>query len=175
VRPGHSLQFSELISGTRDNASAARLKSPASDGGCESHATVVAVSECSVDLAVRRAACQGCNGRCLGQLLNSGPQQPVRIQRRQLATPADNFEVGESLKLTVTGTTLIGLSSLAYLLPVVVMLLFAVGCYSFASQLDFAVAGMALIGLILGLVCCNLFSRWYSHDSAPRIRAVRTV
>ena len=129
----------------------------------------------AIDLAIQRPACQGCNGRCLGQLLNTGSEQPVRIQRRQLAGLADHIEVGESLKLTITGTTLIGLATLAYLLPVVGMLLFAVGCYCFASQSDITVAVMAFTGLIVGLVCCNLLTRRYSQGTAPRIRVVGTV
>lgn len=142
--------------------------------GCESTATVVALPEGAIDLSVHQAACAGCDGRCLGRLLSTGSAKSIRVQRIHIVGPADDLAVGDSLTMSVPRDTLIGLSSLAYLLPVVLMLLFAVVCFRYLSRSDLTLAVMALIGLGLGFWCSKLLTHWYSQSLGPRIRVVRT-
>ena len=142
----------------------------ASPDGNTCHASIVGTHECYIDVKVEQTPCAGCHGRCLGQLIGKDSNKSVRVLRQYIENQSANLAVGDSVKISVTRGTLIGLSSLAYLVPVVLMLLFAVVCYGFVSRSEPMLAVMAMVGLAIGLVVCRITTHWYSQSFGPGIR-----
>ena len=143
-----------------------------SSAGNTCQALIVGTHEDHIDVKVQRATCAGCQGRCLGQLITHDNGKSIRLLRQHIESQHGDLAVGDSVDLSVSRGTLIGLSSLAYLVPVVLMLLFAVVCYGFISRSESMVACMAVIGLIAGLVGCKFATRWYSAIFGPGIRVL---
>lgn len=137
--------------------------------GCAASARIVRLGRCDVDVVVSQSSCAGCNGRCLGQLLAKSSSHSVRMMRDQIEYFPEQLRVGDHINLTVSRSTLIGLSLLAYLQPVVLMLLFGWVCYGYLSRADAAIALSMVVGLILGLAVCKLLMDWFSQNTGPRI------
>ena len=133
---------------------------------CESTAEIVNVFDTHIDVAVVRSACAGCNGRCLGML---NRDRPVPLSRALLPTDL-LLRPGQVIRLHVPRVTLIGLSSLVYLLPVVLMLLLAIACEYLLDASEVMTAGAALVGLLAGLLACRRISALISPAIRRRIR-----
>lgn len=104
-----------------------------------------------IALQVCRDPCVGCNGRCSAFFLANVADRPISVSIPCFKPTFEHFDVGNQVKIGVPVKTLIGLSLLVYLAPLVLMLLSAVVCFRFISQSDVAVAISALFGLIGGL------------------------
>ncbi|MEM7259596.1 MAG: SoxR reducing system RseC family protein, partial [Pseudomonadota bacterium] len=102
-----------------------------------------------------RQTCKGCNGQCLG--LASG-EKIVRLPRSIVESVA-HVQVGDELQLSLPRPMLMSLSSLVYLLPVVLMLLFAIACQFLFGGSEAATVLAALIGLGAGFVVCHIAAK----------------
>lgn len=112
-----------------------------------------------LDLGVIRELCPGCDGRCGMFALLPPADSSIRVSKKHLdltGCPA----VGESVTVAVSSSTLISLSSLVYLTPLVLMLLSMVACFWFYSRSDAALAIWAVSGLLAGLVAVQHIVRW---------------
>lgn len=105
-----------------------------------------------IALQVCRQPCAGCNGRCGAFSLAKVVDRPVLVSRPYLNPLSGHFDVGSQVRVGVPVKTLIGLSSLVYLVPLVLMLLSTVVCSRVVSQSDVAIAISAGFGLIGGLI-----------------------
>lgn len=115
-------------------------------------AEVTEQSEQQVRLRVCREPCAGCDGKCLGMLFSRTDQNAVEVNRNLLEIVTGELTDGSQITVKVQSGTLIALSSLVYLVPLILMLLSAVVCEMMISQSDSAVAGSAAFGLAGGLL-----------------------
>ena len=95
--------------------------------------------------------CETCN-RC-----SAGVNQQTRTEPIHLKVPANSgqglaLRAGDRVDLQFPGGTLVTLSSLVYLLPVLLMLSFAFVINRFVSTADSATALSALSGLLAGFL-----------------------
>ena len=74
------------------------------------------------------------------------------VSRDLLDIAPGELSDGSQITIMVQSGTLIALSSLVYLAPLILMLLSAVVCEMMISQSDSAVAGSAAFGLAVGLL-----------------------
>lgn len=97
-------------------------------------------------------ACNRCGG-CTSGLMNGASVSseiilPYSLLKKQNLPP---LKIGQSLDAMVPATMLLALSSLVYLLPVVLMLFFSVSCDLLLDASEAQIAGSAVVGLCLGL------------------------
>ncbi len=123
-------------------------------------ARVTAVTEDQISVGVMRELCAGCDGRCGFLALVPARDGGVCLSKRHFSSFPDGELTaagsGGHVSISVPSTTLIGLSSLVYLTPLLLMLLSAVACFRFYSQSDAAVALCAGFGLGCGFVVVRL-------------------
>lgn len=117
----------------------------------EISAEVTEQSQQQVRLQVCREPCTGCDGKCLGMLFSRSEPNSVEVSRLHIDSTSGQFTAGDKVRVLVRPKTLIALSSLVYLAPLILMLLSAVACEMMISQSDSAVAGSAALGLVAGL------------------------
>lgn len=124
-------------------------------------------------LQVCRQPCAGCSGRCGAFFLADVANRPISVSRPYFKRPNRHFDVGNQVKVGVPVETLIGLSLLVYLTPLVLMLLSAVVCFQFFSQSDIAIAISAVFGLIGGLTVVRFLLAMLEKKQAAEILFIR--
>ncbi len=99
------------------------------------------------------AACTRCGG-CMSALNNPDGSVAVGInlpKSLSIRQDARLLKSGQLIEIAVPSKILLALSSVVYLLPVVLMLFFAVSCDLLFAASEVQVAGSAVVGLCLGL------------------------
>lgn len=126
-------------------------------------ARVTAETKDQITVGVTHERCPGCDGRCGFLAFLPASQDAICLSKGHFrAFPEDNHGAiagvgaGGQVSISVQSKTLIGLSSLVYLTPLLLMLLSAVACFRFYSQSDAAVAVCAGFGLVCGVVVVRL-------------------
>lgn len=135
---------------------------------CDAVASVASVDTEFVEVEVVREACAGCNGRCLGFAAgNSTIKLPVVLVDDNVL-----LRKGDVVSLSTPRHTLIGFSLLVYLLPIVLMLLFAVACDIFVSSAELAVTAFALGGLAIGAAVSRIAISRFAQLARAQISVV---
>ena len=116
-----------------------------------------------VAAAINNAACQGCRG-CTG-----ATSHPVDIDLQKsdlIQHKIRSLQIGQTVELELPEAMLLALSSVVYLLPVLLMLFFTVCCDLLFAASEAQIAASAFVGLGLGLACivflvrrCDLISQ----------------
>lgn len=94
-------------------------------------------------------SCAGCTG-CGSIAKNTGDAQLVRLPSELL--PFIHPPVGQRVQIEASGEMLLALSLVVYVSPVILMLLFSVGCSFLFQASEGVVALSAACGLAVGLV-----------------------
>lgn len=139
----------------------------------ERSAQITEQSEQQIRLRICRDVCTGCDGKCLGILLSRADQNSVVVGRNLLDSESGGFSAGNRVTVMVRSETLIALSSLVYLLPLVLMLLSAVACEMVVSQSDSAVAWSAVFGLVCGLALVKTVLSKLDHNRISQTLSIR--
>jgi len=100
---------------------------------------------------------QSCAANCVG-CGQSRTAEPVRVSLPASLIASSDHTIGSdgSFELSIRGEMLIALSSLVYLSPVVLMLLFCAGCSVLYPGQESRIALAAAIGLGIGLTAVGL-------------------
>jgi positive regulator of sigma E activity len=124
---------------------------------CE--AQIVAANPANVSLRIEQQRCQRCSGGCLRRLLGSADEQVVVLPREHFAVTGHELSRGRRVQITFPTPLLLALSSVVYLVPVIVMLLFAIGCSLLVPDSEALLLGALCLGLAVGLLGSNLLVR----------------
>ncbi len=81
----------------------------------------------------------------------------MRLPARLIDPAPHSIDEGDSFQLEAPGTMLIALSLAVYIQPVVLMLLFSVGCSVLYPERESMVIAGAVAGLVTGLGAVGLF------------------
>ena len=136
-------------------------------------ARITAQSEHQIELQVCRQPCVGCDGRCGAFFPGSTDSNSVPVSKSHVKSIVDDLDDGGQVKVGVSVRTLIGLSSLVYLVPLVLMLLSAIACFRYLSQSDSAVAVSAGFGLIGGLLIVKYLLSGIEKNQAAETLFIR--
>lgn len=100
-----------------------------------------------------------CNMGCLGCSCTSSDRNAglMRLPARLIDPAPHSIDEGDSFQLEAPGTMLIALSLAVYIQPVVLMLLFSVGCSVLYPERESMVIAGAVAGLVTGLGAVGLF------------------
>lgn len=93
------------------------------------------------------------------RLLGSEADKPVSLASEHFSVPLSQLAAGSRVQVTFPTGLLLALSSLLYLAPVFVMLLFAIGSYLAVPESEAMLLIATCVGLLLGLLGSNLLVR----------------
>lgn len=108
---------------------------------------------------IQRTTCQSCQARsgCGQRLLSSLAQTEGLLKVPLLDQSADNFRIGDELEIGIEEAVLVKASLLAYMLPLLFLLVAsALGQYGFGEP-------GAIVGGLLGLLAGGVLVRWHGH------------
>ena len=108
------------------------------------------------------AARSGCGQRLLGKLMAKPNLVRVPLQPHQ----SHQLTVGEQVEVGVPEEVLVSGSVMLYLIPVLVLMLFA-GLATMLAWSDGAVAASALLGLLLGAWGVSRHAQRHSREYSP--------
>lgn len=132
---------------------------------------VVAVEEGAVWIeTIRQSSCQSCSAKsgCGHSALSKLGRDTVHLK----AGTSQRFEVGDEVVIGVPETVVVTSSLLAYLMPLVVALVFALPVDAYTHSDGYtALAGMA--GLALGFVALRLHFQRNQHDERYQPQVLR--
>ncbi len=136
-------------------------------------ATIIAVDTANVDIKVDQERCKQCSGACLMRLLGAADTGPVSLarshfssSRHQLPNQSPNQLLpGKRVEVSFSTGLLLGLSAVVYLVPVFVMLLFALGSSLAAPDSEILLLFAIIVGLALGLLGSNLLVRLFEASA----------
>ncbi len=129
----------------------------------------------SLALKICRQPCAGCDGRCGAFTLGYDESQSISVSTPYIQYSPEKFEVGNQVKVGVPVKTLISLSLLVYLVPLVLMLSSAVACFLVYSQTDGAIAISAFFGLCSGLFITRFLLIIHERHQASDTLCIRHI
>lgn len=112
-----------------------------------------------VAVQVQSQACKGCQGGCLKRLFQAPGDETLLLAADHFTVPVATLAVGQRIQATFPTRLLLALSAVIYLVPMIVMLLFAIGSRLAVPGSDVASLVGILFGLASGLLCSNLLVR----------------
>jgi len=92
-------------------------------------------------------------------LLRATEQETVSVSIEHFTVPLTELSSGNRVQVSFSTGLLVGLSLLLYLVPVIVMLLFAIACSLAVPESDGVMFFAAALGLVSGLLGSNLLVR----------------
>lgn len=120
---------------------------------------MVSVNGSAISLKVDHKRCEQCSTGCAMRALGAAGNAPVRISLEHLSAPIRQFASGDRVQITFSTGLLLGLASVVYLVPLLVMLLFCAGSSIAAPESQILMLFATVVGLLTGLLGSILLVR----------------
>jgi positive regulator of sigma E activity len=121
--------------------------------------TIKQIEAGHVAVQVQSEACKGCRGGCLKRLFQAPGDETLKLSVNHFTVPVANLTAGQRIQVSFPTRLLLALSAVIYLVPMIVMLLFAIGSRLVVPGSDALLLVGILSGLASGLLCSNLLVR----------------